>query len=180
MTLKCWGDERKWRWRWKLKNISNCIIFFIFLKKCHIFSILQGYSADNDSDARVYKYGTQKTKLKSWRRVSDPNTARSTAVSSIPDTTLLLTSDDLEDFLIDSFMSKPSRFPAVFITGSSNYIYISPGLLMCLIINVSQVNLCLTHWEWIVTTMQLDWCWWPRLVSHFRHDAAVLQWQHYS
>ncbi|XP_046336458.2 uncharacterized protein LOC124118398 [Haliotis rufescens] len=75
-----------------------------------------GYSADNDSDARVYKYGTQKTKLKSWRRVSDPNTARSTAVSSIPDTTLQLTSDDLEDFLIDSFMSKPSRFPAVFIT----------------------------------------------------------------
>ncbi|XP_067677882.1 uncharacterized protein [Haliotis asinina] len=75
-----------------------------------------GYSADNDSDARVYKHGTKKTKLKSWRRVSDPNTARSTAVSSIPDTTLQLTSDDLEDFLIDSYMSKPSRFPAVFIT----------------------------------------------------------------
>lgn len=70
----------------------------------------------NDTGARVYPFGDKRTKERKWSRASTPNEARSLAVSSLPDKTTLLAVSGLQDFLIECFTVKPSRFPVYLVT----------------------------------------------------------------
>ena len=57
-------------------------------------------------------------KEKKWARASTPNEARSLAVSSLPDKTTRLTVSGLQDFLIECFTARPSKFPVYLVTGT--------------------------------------------------------------
>ncbi|XP_041358498.1 uncharacterized protein LOC121375237 [Gigantopelta aegis] len=70
----------------------------------------------NASEARVYPYGSREVKTKNWKPVSNPNEARLLATRSLPDTTLKVKGADVRDFVTESIMSKPTKFPAIIIT----------------------------------------------------------------
>lgn len=57
-------------------------------------------------------------KQKSWVNAKNPNEARMLAVDSIPDNSLRIKGKNLQEFLVDCFMSKPSRFPLILLTGN--------------------------------------------------------------
>ena len=87
------------------------------------FSILfQEYDKDKDSGSRVYPYGDRWKKENRWKRAKTQNEARILAVSSVPDITRKITGSDIENFLLDCFQAKPSKFPVYLITGMVAYI----------------------------------------------------------
>ena len=62
----------------------------------------------------MYPYGNQKGK---WQSVKSQNEARSAAVASLPDKTVKIQGDGINDFMTEALMSSPSRFPVYFISG---------------------------------------------------------------
>lgn len=70
----------------------------------------------SQGSARVYPYGDRRTKESKWRKVGNPNEARSAALGSLPDRTLRVSGDSVPDLLLDCFTSRPSRFPAFIVT----------------------------------------------------------------
>ncbi|KAL3869684.1 hypothetical protein ACJMK2_042346 [Sinanodonta woodiana] len=81
-------------------------------------SLLQeiDFTESENSVARVYPYGAKSTKERKWKSASSPNEARALAVNSLPDRTYRIKDGNLRDFLIESFMSKPSKFPVLIVT----------------------------------------------------------------
>ncbi|XP_061192664.1 uncharacterized protein LOC133200868 [Saccostrea echinata] len=74
------------------------------------------YRVNHDSEARVYPHGPMSIKKKSWLSAKSPNEARMLAVDSIPDNSLRIKGKNLQEYLVDCFMSKPSRFPLLLLT----------------------------------------------------------------
>lgn len=74
------------------------------------------YNKDEDTGSRVYPYGDKRKKQKDWTRAKNQNEARSQAVSSLTDKTIKITGSGLQDFLVECFTAKPSKFPAYLIT----------------------------------------------------------------
>ena len=89
----------------------------------YFFSIsFQEYDKEADSGSRVYPYGDRWKKEHRWKRAKTQNEARTMAVSSVPDITRKITGSDIENFLLDCFQAKPSKFPVYLITGMVAYI----------------------------------------------------------
>lgn len=84
---------------------------------------MQKYKVNHDPEARVYPHGPLSLKKKSWVNAKNPNEARLLAVDSISDSSLKIKGKNLQEFLVDCFMSKPSRFPLILLTGTSNLFY---------------------------------------------------------
>ncbi|KAL5022703.1 hypothetical protein ScPMuIL_001858 [Solemya velum] len=79
-------------------------------------SLLHEIKYQEKEAARVYPYGNFKTKLKTWQRMNSPSELGHVAVTSLPDHTQVISLDDLQDLLTESYMSTPSRFPVVLLT----------------------------------------------------------------
>lgn len=77
----------------------------------------QEYNSAVDPPCRVYPYGTKATKTHKWLNVKTPNDAWKLAVDSIPDKTFRMKGKDVQDFLVESFSSMPSKFPLLILTG---------------------------------------------------------------
>ncbi|XP_050402131.1 putative protein disulfide-isomerase DDB_G0275025 [Patella vulgata] len=77
-----------------------------------------GYDLQTGHEARVYPYGSKATKEKYSLESSSPNEIKTEAVKSIPNYILDVKNMGIEDFLVDSFMSVPSRFPLIIFTDS--------------------------------------------------------------
>lgn len=78
------------------------------------------YKVNHDPEARVYPHGPLSLKKKSWVNAKNPNEARLLAVDSIPDSSLKIKGKNLQEFLVDCFMSKPSRFPLILLTDETD------------------------------------------------------------
>lgn len=86
----------------------------------NISNFTQKYKVNHDPEARVYPHGPLSLKKKSWVNAKNPNEARLLAVDSISDSSLKIKGKNLQEFLVDCFMSKPSRFPLILLTGICN------------------------------------------------------------
>ena len=97
-------------------------LYYIF------FSLgLQEEDEQNFPLAIIYPYGTKKTKQAHLTKANTALEAKNIIIRSIPDTLIKMTGVDLQDMLIDSFSSAPSRFPVLFITGESCLFFIPHG-----------------------------------------------------
>ncbi|XP_064626063.1 uncharacterized protein LOC135486873 [Lineus longissimus] len=68
--------------------------------------------------ARVYPHGGRKIKEHYWQDVDNPNTASEVACDSIPDLTRSIDKNYLNEFFVESYRSKPSKFPTLILETS--------------------------------------------------------------
>ena len=86
---------------------------------CDYVAVLQNLHYGNLPPAVVFPYdyfGNPKTKLEKFIKVQTPLEARKRAVASLPDNIIKLNKDSVQDFLIESYVGHPSKFPLVFFT----------------------------------------------------------------
>ncbi|GAB1605431.1 hypothetical protein Ahia01_000825200 [Argonauta hians] len=73
-----------------------------------------GYATLDNVDTIIYPYGTKDLQTREVAR--NANDAKFKALKSLPDVTKRLDINYLQDFLLESYMATPSRFPTVLIT----------------------------------------------------------------
>ncbi|XP_013406928.1 uncharacterized protein LOC106171236 [Lingula anatina] len=71
---------------------------------------------NNVPNARIYPFGSKNKKLMKHIDVDSPNEAKLKALQSLPDKTQRIFKSDIHGFVLDSYMSHPSRFPTILIT----------------------------------------------------------------
>jgi hypothetical protein len=84
----------------------------VTVKLCQFLSF-QNFDPKKNPAARVYPHGGRKIKEHYWEDVDNPNSASEIACNSIPDLTQTIDKKYLNDFFVESYRSKPSKFPTL-------------------------------------------------------------------
>ena len=84
----------------------------------YVYFTFQEYGTLGNAEAIIYPYGEKSLKHRETAR--NANDAKFKALRSLPDVTKQLDINYLQNFLLESYVATPSRFPTVIITGKTS------------------------------------------------------------